>query len=507
MIKKHTLESLVNDKSIFIILFFYTFLLLFFCSKMSPLYPFNDWSDINLYFNIGKSIFNGKVLYTEVFDHKGPLIFFIYGFGYLLSNDSFIGMYVIQAIVWLIMVYAVYFTSRMFLDKVYSFIVALAFPVILLSHSLDGGSAEEFITAFIVISLFYFITYFKEKNIAIHKPSYMFIHGLMCSMALLIKLNLVVFWIFPLLAVFINILLSKEYRNLWLNILAFIGGMLVITIPICIYLFINDALTESYNIYILLNKSYAKMSSMSDTFGYLTIRFYQRLRFDPIEFTIILIGAIYFPIRYIKNRIGQIGLILSFWCLYTVIFMSPNYVYYYSIPYYVYAIFGFIVIADYLSKYITIRYAWHIAIIFAFVALCGGISRKNYFEYSTDVLLRRGEDESLRNQFGKIIEKEKDSTLLNLGLDSGNGLFTKLNIFPKHKYFISPNLPYEIYPQMRDEQTRYIENREIEFIILADYSFNFEYFRSLPALNDNYTVVDTYLEDDFKTYYLYKRND
>ncbi|MDR0825520.1 MAG: hypothetical protein LBN74_10530, partial [Prevotella sp.] len=114
MIKKTTTQ----DKNILILLFVYAALLLFFCSKMSPLYPFNEWSDINLYFNIGKAIFNGKVLYTEAFDHKGPLIFFIYGVGYLISNTSFLGMYIIEVLMWTFMIYAAYFTAKLYLDKV-----------------------------------------------------------------------------------------------------------------------------------------------------------------------------------------------------------------------------------------------------------------------------------------------------------------------------------------------------------------------------------------------------
>jgi hypothetical protein len=53
-------QAIVKDKNILILLSLYSFLLLFFCSKMSPLYPINEWSDVNLYYNIGKAIFNGR---------------------------------------------------------------------------------------------------------------------------------------------------------------------------------------------------------------------------------------------------------------------------------------------------------------------------------------------------------------------------------------------------------------------------------------------------------------
>ena len=49
------------------------------CSKSSPLYAFNDWMDANIFFTMGKSMFRGKVLYRDVFDHKGPVLYFLYG--------------------------------------------------------------------------------------------------------------------------------------------------------------------------------------------------------------------------------------------------------------------------------------------------------------------------------------------------------------------------------------------------------------------------------------------
>ena len=122
-------KEIISEKKTLIILFVYSFLLLFFCSKMSPLYPFNEWDDINLYFTIGKGLFNGKIIYSELFDHKGPLIFFIYGIAYLISNTTFFGMYIIEALMWAFMICAGYFTAKLYIDKIYAFIVALIYPL------------------------------------------------------------------------------------------------------------------------------------------------------------------------------------------------------------------------------------------------------------------------------------------------------------------------------------------------------------------------------------------
>lgn len=500
MIKK----TIIKDKNTQILLSLYSFLLLLFCSKMSPLYPINEWSDVNLYFNIGKAIFSGRTLYTEAFDHKGPLIFFIYGIGYVISNSSFFGVYLIQAILWSVMICCGYLTARLYVDKIYAFAVALIFPLFVLSHSSEGGSAEEFILVFESVSLLLFLNYFKNNSYSKHAPKYMFIHGVMSAATILIKINLVVFWFFPLLAIFITILKNKNYKNLIANIAAYIGGFLILFLPIVIYFAYNNVLSDAWNTYIVLNGKYAKLDGLTKVIENLAIKFYQRLRFDTFEYIIILIGAFYFPIRYIQNSTEKWSIILSFIALHIAIFISPKYVFYYSVPYYIFCLLGTIAIIDILSRAIKIQGKWYLYALFSLLSLAIAIKSKDFFNIPKSVLLREQKPDDLTFQFTDIITKEKNPTLLNLGLDLGNSVFTLANITPNVKYFISPNLPYSIYPEMRDKQTEYIKNKEVQFIILSEFSFNFDYFFLLPDLNENYEIVDTYIENKTKTYYLYK---
>ena len=230
-------NSLTENK-IIILLGCYVFFLLIICSHMSPLYYSNEWADVNIYFNVAKAMFNGRTLYNESFDHKGPLIFFIYGLGYLISNNSFFGMFLIQWTAWFTMVYYIYRLSKLYLDNIFAYIVVIIFPVFILKIMKAGGSAEEFILVFECISLYYFVRYFKEKSVSVHKPSVMFIHGIMCSMVLFIKLNLLVFWFFPLAAIFLNLLRKRAFKSFAVNMVAYIAGLLIIAIPILLYLYI-----------------------------------------------------------------------------------------------------------------------------------------------------------------------------------------------------------------------------------------------------------------------------
>ena len=71
-------------------------LVLILCSKTSPLFVLNDWMDANIFFTMGKSMLSGKVLYRDVFDHKGPVLYLLYGLGWLLDHTGFTGVFVLE---------------------------------------------------------------------------------------------------------------------------------------------------------------------------------------------------------------------------------------------------------------------------------------------------------------------------------------------------------------------------------------------------------------------------
>ena len=48
------------------------------CSKSSFLYPMNDWVDTQCFFTVGKAMVNGKVLYADIYEQKGPLLYFLF---------------------------------------------------------------------------------------------------------------------------------------------------------------------------------------------------------------------------------------------------------------------------------------------------------------------------------------------------------------------------------------------------------------------------------------------
>ena len=63
----------------------YACLLMFFCTKSSPLYIINDWYDANAYFTMGKGMMNGAVPYRDLFD---TINFYVTDNDILLQNSE-----------------------------------------------------------------------------------------------------------------------------------------------------------------------------------------------------------------------------------------------------------------------------------------------------------------------------------------------------------------------------------------------------------------------------------
>lgn len=526
MLGKVFFESLSNKK-IAGFIFIYVFFLLLLCSHMSPLYFSNEWSDVNIYFNIGKAIFNGQTLYTEIFDHKGPLIFFIYGFGYLISNNSFFGMFLIELAGWFAMVYFMYKTANLYLGKAGACFVAMILPVLLIKIMKAGGSVEEFILCFEAVSFYYFVRYFKNEDNSIHDPKIMLVHGILSSAVFFMKLNLMLIWFFPIAGICINLMYRKEFKNLILNLLGYILGFLLVAVPVFMYFYVNGAVEEAYNVYIELNSRYAQLQGAGDT---LILLMYRSLflYLEPLSMCVLLfIGVFYFPIKYLKSNIGKCVILLSGITTIVMIYISPVYQYYYPIPLLMFSGLGVLSIFLFAKKYVQVdNLPFKFVFVFAFILVYAGMSQTDLSAMRMAGLLVKNPGLLMQGS-RNIIVQEKNPTLLNLSFGLGNSLFTTCNIVPNVKYFISPNLTYESYPEMRDEQEQYIKNKEVQFIIITKPSLekhnssisaerktsNYDFFTNLPALKENYTlvkedtVINTIDERKVDIYELYKRID
>ena len=124
-------------------------------STASPLYATNFWTDTNIYFTIGRGLRAGRMPYRDLFDHKGPLLYLLYGLAACVSDGNFLGVFLLETL-----------SLAAFLDLAYRGAkrsgagpaAPLAIPLSAMAVCgcrafIQGGSAEEFCLPFLALGI------------------------------------------------------------------------------------------------------------------------------------------------------------------------------------------------------------------------------------------------------------------------------------------------------------------------------------------------------------------
>ena len=182
--------SLSSDWNKFVCFFFYSFFLLFFLSPDSYLYDVYFRCDSAWFFTCGKAWMNGMVPYVDFADSKGPLLWLIYGIGYLLNSHSYVGVFWVTCVFYAVSFTFAYKTSRLYLDRKASVIVLALLPAFLFFKELhDEVRAEDFCNTFIIISLYSLCCILKGRTDKRQLFKYAFAVGASMTCCLLIKWN------------------------------------------------------------------------------------------------------------------------------------------------------------------------------------------------------------------------------------------------------------------------------------------------------------------------------
>ena len=236
---------------------------MFFSSTTSPLYPNSYGVDSAFNRFMGLMIRKGKTLYSEIWDNKGPVLFFLQAIGTLKgTHNSDITLTFLMQILSL-------FFSVFFLYKAESAAnhqrksLKLLLPVIcaalVFSKVIEGGNlSEEWSLPMISCSLYLLVKY--AANIAddpLHPRRYAFIHGICFSLIAFIRVNNAISICAGLLAAAIYLIYRKKWQNLLENILFGLLGISVIAVPVCLYFLKKHALDDMVYGVFLYNLKYA----------------------------------------------------------------------------------------------------------------------------------------------------------------------------------------------------------------------------------------------------------
>lgn len=487
--KKH------KNFSIFIICLIISFIFLLFASKSSPLYPINDWVDSNSFFTLGKGMINGKVIYRDLFEQKGPLLYLFHALAALISNTSFIGIYIIESISFSIFLYYSYKVLKLFFNNKYS-LLTLPFEAFLTLYSYNfshGDSAEEFCLPLLMISIYHLVNYIKNKKM---DNKIVFINGIIAGTVLTIKYTMLGFWFAWMMMVFLSNLCSKQYKKAFLYCFIFLGGMVIPIIPWFIYFILNNGLKEFIYTYFIFNMtSYSKSISLIDRIQFIIDNFVINFKRNLIASLLTVFGLIYSVIdKKVSPFINKLIIIITYIFLFVgIYFGGVAYRYYYliTLPF---MIFGFVFIGNYL-KDIKIKF-FKLLFIITIISLNIIIYKYGHNSY----FMKIKKEDLVQYKFAEIIKKEKNPTLLNYGFLDG-GFYLASNIIPNTKYFQLNNISYDDYPLILDSQNNYLNEKKVKFVITRKKGKKKRRFS-----NENYYLIATekqIYQDNIYTYSLY----
>lgn len=434
------------------------------CSTTSFLYSFHYYDDAHCFFTVGKSLLHNKVLYRDIYEQKGPILYFIHTIAALISEKSFLGVYFIQVISAFVFLIYSYKILKLFLSELSSlYILPLIFAVIISSTNyICGDSCEELSFALIIIPF-----YFSVKNIKLNQDfskMEMFISGLFAGLIFWMKFTLVGFFFGWAIVPVYRYIKNKQIKSLLICIIFLILGVIASTLPSLIYFTANHSLPDLFQVYIHDNIfEYAAKPTHSNVLIYkitfLILSFGKMCIQNPFDTLLLIFSFIsIFILKKMNNKECQIHILLCYIAAFFFIYIGGVRHTYYSLLLSVFLIFSTPVIENFFiifklnNKLLSIfSISGFIFIILLLSPHWKAIGNK----YETKAEFR----------ISKIINDSKTEeytpTLLNYGkLDFG--IYFLTDIIPSEKYFCWLNVDNK---EMQKQQNKCIEDKRVDYVV------------------------------------------
>lgn len=229
-------------------------LILLLTSQSSPLYPINLWGDANCLFTVGRVMKDGGVLYRDIYEQKGPLLYLIHALAACLSDTSFWGVYIMEALAMTVALYAAYRLMRLRAGTGFSLGAAAFFGAAFASCTafIRGDSAEEFCLPLLMAALA--IAYAEYGRRA--KPmrtKRLLVCGALAGCVAAIKYTLLGAMVG--LCIIEGVLALREggVRRALKSAGVFLCGMAIPILPWMVYFAVNGALSDAYTAYLYNN--------------------------------------------------------------------------------------------------------------------------------------------------------------------------------------------------------------------------------------------------------------
>lgn len=451
----------------------------------SFLYWTNNWVDTNATWVLAKSMFfEHKVLYKDIYDQRGIILYIIYGVGSIISailatKTSFIGLFILE--------YAVGIVNLIFSKKIIDLLgikhkyLAMVLAVFIFTEINQGGSPEEFMTPFVMMLLYLVLKIIYDTHVLNTRDYYL--QGLVLGLVFWTKFSFIGFWLGFFLIVGLNLILKKDFGELIKAVGYSLIGFFTLTIPVLFYFLIHNSLGELWFGYWKLNTQYYHPhTALLNTIINIPNNFIVDWTETPqrmLYLLLMIFGCVFFSR---KNK----------YLLFTTVCLGVSGVYfgstlsgYYYFIFHAFIWLGCLGVLKCAENKFNLENSTKILIVGALIFI--------FSLRGTPVL--QAEIQRDKNIVALVQSHKPNNhpTLLQYeGL--GTRFYNLLNITPNVKYFLQTNINKEQFPEMPIERIQYIYEKKTDFIIFGTNPAYTSFYDDLPKTNLTKKVPQTYVD-------------
>lgn len=490
---------------IFPIALLFSAVLFLLVSKSSPLYPINDWVDVNIYCTIGRGLFDGLVPYRDLFDQKGPYVYLIYGLFSSLTKGSFFGVYLLEVLSFAAFLTVSYKTLALFLSDKASLVSMLALGgLVATSFSISHGASLEQITLPIfAYGLFSAARYFRTRCPEPPRLSIVFVNGLLAGVLLLAKFTLLGFYLAWMATLAIWLFVKRQIVLSLKACGVFLGGMLLMCVPWLVYFLLNGSLYEAYYYYIYINL-FGGYTMIEPPIALNTVLAVIRSTlagsWKNLGYSVpLLLGIVYMTLqkRDAVPTPAKAGLWATAALTAFAAFMGGQGYRYYYIPLAAFAVLGFPALVTW-SKRLRGRLT-RIPTAVLSLALTAVFALAGLMLCNKDGLRGTKREDTPQFAFAAHMEQVKTEERVTLFCYAfpDSGFYYAAGVTPACRFFTSTNVPL---PEVGQGQAAFIETEKPEFIVMRGEK------EAQPAAGyEKIGEADFYYEQDTFTYRLFQR--
>lgn len=477
------------------------------CSKSSPLYPMNDWVDVNCFFTVGKSMLHGIVPYADLYEQKGPVLYFLYALAALISDQSFFGVFLLEVVTFGLFLYFCGKIAQIYLGKsmlLYGIVTVLAAVIPISRAFAHGGGAEELCLFMLAYSLYSVLRAMHEKRLLSFREA--FLNGVFAAAVLYIKFTILGFYIGLALFVIVWYLSDRlQWKGLFVTIGQFLLGVAAVSTVVLGYFLIHDAADDLMRVYFYNNLFLYPQETEGTKLELIQRCLNSTLTVNTSYAWMIWMGLLLFVMELRRHWRDLTMALLCFAGLAVGTYWGGRGYTYYGLILSVFAVFGVTAIVkalllaevpQWLGKHVFMVPALRVT---ALVVLIGALLVTSHNKSGNTYLMDYDKEDMPAYQFAETINQVENAKILNYGFLDG-GFYFAADVLPNCEFFCTLNIDA---PDMWKIQRKCIQNGDVDFVITRKYTLD-----AYSAGTEGYVLVDTatlYFEGVDFTYYLYQR--